>query len=237
MRDGMSTADERAPATPSGWRAVAGAVVLWRLFTFGAGVLLGPRLTLLSPSARLVAWSAIDALLLLAAAAYGRRASRIPLDFKAEFSADSGRLVASSGLGVALAALNLLVNLAAAKLKGGEGLALSGASAGLVDASSSWTYFWLSAGALILVAPPTEEAFYRGFVQRSLGAGRGTALAASSLLFWNFHTHGGWTPAPLILGLALGVLHARTGSLAAVVACHAANNATAVLLALAVRLR
>lgn len=232
----MTAADAQAPATPSAWRTVAGAVLLWQLASLDAGMLLAPRLSLLAPSPRLAAWSAVNVALLLAAAVLGRRAAGDPLDLRGELSTRPAPLAAAAGLGVATAAVNLGVNWAISELRGGQGLALSGASAGIADAAASWPHFWLSAGLLVAVAPPTEELFYRGFVQRSLGAGRWPAMAASALLFWNFHTHGLWTPAPFVLGLALAVLYARTGSLGAAMACHAANNAAAVLVAATLRL-
>lgn len=232
-----SEAAATAPAAPSPWRTVVGAVVMWRLVSLAAGILLGPRLAVAPPLARLLVWSAWDSSLMVGIAFYGWRLRDARYDPRTELRARPGLLAASAGLGVATAAANVAVNIGMAGLRGGEGLALGGAVASLVDASAGWATFWVSAALMLLAAPWAEEALYRGFIQRTLGRERWPAVIFSSALFWNFHAHAVWTPAPFFLGLVLALVYGHTGSLGAAIACHTANNAVAVLLALALRLR
>jgi len=84
----------------------------------------------------------------------------------------------------------------------------------------------------LAVAPALgEELFFRGLLQRGLAPriGRAVAIAVASLAFGAAHgdwTYGGVTT---VLGLYLGVVAARTGSIVPSIAAHAFNNGLAVV--------
>ena len=82
-----------------------------------------------------------------------------------------------------------------------------------------------------LLAPLCEEAFFRGYLLGALAPyGRRAAVLATALLFALMHMGQGMLPCAL-LGVLLGALTLRTGSLLAPLLVHMAYNAALVLLA------
>lgn len=91
-------------------------------------------------------------------------------------------------------------------------------------------------GALILAclaAPVIEEALFRGVMLRGLAATKGAArgLLIASALFAVVHINPLLFPAAFLLGILLGAVYLRTGSLVASIVLHALYNAGAVALA------
>ncbi len=89
-------------------------------------------------------------------------------------------------------------------------------------------------GLLVALAPAfAEEVLFRGLLLRALLARFGPAVAvvASSLLFGLIHVDPPQATGAALIGLALGFMTCRTGSLWPAMAAHAANNGAAVLLA------
>ena len=87
----------------------------------------------------------------------------------------------------------------------------------------------LAVAALALGSASAEELFFRGFVQRGLERTLGAtgAIAVAALLFGAAHADAVHTAAALPLGLYLGVLAWRDGSIRTALVAHAANNALA----------
>lgn len=79
--------------------------------------------------------------------------------------------------------------------------------------------------------PLVEEAFYRGFVFRSVRrvASRTSAVAVSTLLFVTAHPSLADWPSLLLVGLALSTLRATDGNLWSAFGAHAAFNSATVL--------
>lgn len=103
-------------------------------------------------------------------------------------------------------------------------------AAPLADAAGGGT------GALLLqsamLAPLCEELFFRGYLQGVLSRfGAGRACAAVALLFALAHGLSLNLPCHVLMGLLLGVLTLRTGSVLAPLLVHMAYNAALVLLA------
>lgn len=89
-------------------------------------------------------------------------------------------------------------------------------------------------GGAAVVAPIAEEMIFRGFFQGQLEAGYGDATRAvvySSMLFMVLHFNPWWALQIYLLGMVLGYLTWRTGSIWPAVVLHALNNLLAVLLA------
>ena len=91
-------------------------------------------------------------------------------------------------------------------------------------------------GALLLAclaAPAFEETLFRGIIQRGLAVTQGTirGLLATSALFAVVHINPLVLPAAFLLGLLLGAVSLRTGSLVAAIVMHALYNAGALALA------
>ena len=87
----------------------------------------------------------------------------------------------------------------------------------------------------VLLAPPIEELLFRGLLLVPLAErlGRGRAILLSSLLFGLMHVADPDSVVPLVLiGIALGWLRLRTGSLGPPVLLHALNNTLAFALGL-----
>lgn len=91
---------------------------------------------------------------------------------------------------------------------------------------------FLVVGALLVVAPLSEEWLFRGIILPGLVDAHGvlTGLVGSALLFGAIH--GSWVGVAYggAAGLVLGALRLRTGSLWAPVALHAASNALPLLI-------
>ena len=102
--------------------------------------------------------------------------------------------------------------------------------------------------AIVLVAPVAEEIFFRGVVLNAWlrEYGERTAILGSAALFAAIHSDISGTEALLTsiarvlpifgLGLALGIVYRRTGSLLAAIGLHMGFNAISIALALAARL-
>jgi membrane protease YdiL (CAAX protease family) len=91
-------------------------------------------------------------------------------------------------------------------------------------------------GALLLAclaAPVFEEVLFRGIILGGLALTRGTVrgLLAASALFAVVHTNPLLLPAAFLLGLLLGAVYLRTGSLVAAILMHTLYNAGALALA------
>jgi hypothetical protein len=86
-----------------------------------------------------------------------------------------------------------------------------------------------------LLAPPCEEAAFRGYLQGALLTRHRprAAIALSAALFAAMHLDPVRFPAVLVLGLLFGWLAWRAGSVWPAVAAHAANNSIASALATA----
>lgn len=82
-----------------------------------------------------------------------------------------------------------------------------------------------------VVGPVAEEIFFRGFVLtgllRRFGVAR--ALLLSSLLFGAFHIDPGAILLTFMLGLVLGWVYLKTGSIWPAIFAHSLHNAVAVL--------
>jgi membrane protease YdiL (CAAX protease family) len=78
---------------------------------------------------------------------------------------------------------------------------------------------------LLLLAPVTEEIFFRGILLKALRESYPPALAVlfSALIF--MAGHGGFRPGPLMLGLINGPVALGTGSLIPCMIFHAVSNA------------
>lgn len=86
---------------------------------------------------------------------------------------------------------------------------------------------------IALAGPLTEEMVFRRAVIGSLtegGYGRAVAIAVSALLFALVHINPAQMPAALIIGLLLGWLYMRSGSIIVPMACHVLNNVLSVVL-------
>jgi membrane protease YdiL (CAAX protease family) len=92
---------------------------------------------------------------------------------------------------------------------------------------------WASA---VIVAPLLEELLFRGMVLRALLTrfSNSAAVAISAVVFSAFHPSLVGAPCALLLGLVLGVLLVRTGSIWPCIAAHSAWNLTTHLLELSV---
>jgi membrane protease YdiL (CAAX protease family) len=83
-----------------------------------------------------------------------------------------------------------------------------------------------------ILAPFSEEFYYRGFTYTILSKRFGVAagVAASSLFFAAMHFSLYWFPGILVIGAGLALLYARTKSLAAPITAHAMVNLLTVCL-------
>lgn len=83
----------------------------------------------------------------------------------------------------------------------------------------------------LVVAPVTEEFFFRGYlygVARKY-AGRGVAILLMAFLFAAIHMHLSSMPALFCLAVALGIVYEKTGSLWAAMLMHAGFNSISVI--------
>lgn len=83
-----------------------------------------------------------------------------------------------------------------------------------------------------LFVPLVEETFFRGFLLAGLRNKMGpiAALALSSAIFALFHIHPGLYVPTFVLGVAIGWVYLRTGSVWPSVVLHAVHNSTALIL-------
>jgi membrane protease YdiL (CAAX protease family) len=111
---------------------------------------------------------------------------------------------------------------------------------GYVAWQPKWTpLFWIWAASNLFFTCLSEEAFFRGFIQRELESalqGRayaaGVAIAVSAVLFGLAHIAGGVTYAALgiVAGLGYALVYHRTKSIEMAMLAHFAVNATHFLL-------
>jgi uncharacterized protein len=111
---------------------------------------------------------------------------------------------------------------------------------GYLSWQPKWTpLFWVWAASNLFFTCLSEEAFFRGFIQRELGAalqGRpyadGIAIATSAILFGLAHFAGGATYVALgiVAGLGYALVYHRTRSIEMAMLAHFALNATHFLL-------
>lgn len=82
-----------------------------------------------------------------------------------------------------------------------------------------------------IIGPIAEEVFFRGFAYRAFKErlGKGAALVLSALLFAAIHGNPLALFPIFLIGLLLAYIYERTGSLAAPIGLHCANNLMAVL--------
>jgi membrane protease YdiL (CAAX protease family) len=107
---------------------------------------------------------------------------------------------------------------------------------GYVKLDPKWTpLFFTWAIANLFFTCLSEEAFFRGFVQRALAQSGGkrrssavVAIAVSSLLFGLVHIGGGWkyALAATLAGIGYGIAYHRTQRIEASMAVHFGVNAT-----------
>lgn len=86
--------------------------------------------------------------------------------------------------------------------------------------------------AMVLVAPFTEELLFRGAIERHFlmqGKRPAFAIVVSSLFFAVLHGNPAQMPFAFLIGLLLGWLYYRTGSIVPGVCCHIVNNGLAVI--------
>jgi hypothetical protein len=111
---------------------------------------------------------------------------------------------------------------------------------GYVRFQPKWTsFFWLWATVNLLLTCLSEEAFFRGFVQRELTNalsskrwGVGVAIGVSAVLFGAAHFAGGWRYVLLasVAGAGYGIAYHRSRSIEIAMLAHFALNATHFLL-------
>jgi membrane protease YdiL (CAAX protease family) len=99
----------------------------------------------------------------------------------------------------------------------------------LADAVASLRWPGMLAAVVVLgpVAGASEELFFRGFVQTRLRQrlGPGWAVALTALVFGVFHCDLWHSPTAMVMGLYLGWLTERTGSIRPAMLAHSVNNA------------
>lgn len=86
---------------------------------------------------------------------------------------------------------------------------------------------------IVLLAPVAEELLFRGAVQRHLAAvwhHPAGAVCASALIFGLVHANPAQMPFAALMGLVLGWVYHRTGSLLLCIVMHMVNNGSSVLL-------
>lgn len=111
---------------------------------------------------------------------------------------------------------------------------------GYVRFDPRWTpAFWIWAPINLFTTCVSEEAFFRGFLQRELGLALGSrprasaiAVATSAVLFGLAHAAGGWryVLVATLAGAGYAMAFQRTGSIEAAILTHFAVNATHFLL-------
>ena len=109
-----------------------------------------------------------------------------------------------------------------------------------MGSSSGWPRLYVALMAVVL-APVIEEVLFRGILLEGIlrSTTATTAVAATALLFTLAHAPDMWGYWPGLVtvlagGIGLAVLRLRTGSILAPITCHAAYNATLVVLSMVV---
>jgi uncharacterized protein len=119
-------------------------------------------------------------------------------------------------------------------------VAVGACALGYLTWQPKWTpIFWIWAPVNLLFVCLSEEAFFRGFIQRELTSslqrmryGSGVAIAVGSLLFGLAHFAGGTSYIVLatVAGLGYGIVYHRTRSIEMSMLAHFTLNATHFLL-------
>lgn len=101
----------------------------------------------------------------------------------------------------------------------------------MVTASPGWLTRAGLLLAIVVLAPLTEEMFYRGVAQRAAVSQWGPALGivATSGLFGLAHFQGTQLPGLVLVGAVLGVISWRTGRIGGAVVAHAVFNALSLI--------
>lgn len=104
-----------------------------------------------------------------------------------------------------------------------------GESSGFITASGGLKGYILLLIATVVIAPPSEELFFRGYMQSTLVRkwGPGAGIIVTSLFFAAMHLEPLQFMSLFAAGVLLGVLFRRYGLVAAI-SCHAMNNLLAV---------
>ena len=142
---------------------------------------------------------------------------------------EAGRAILGTFLGVALVTWVLY----AAGLRGGDGNGSS--SVDVIEKAFAAGPHGIAnlIVTTVILAPCFEEVVFRGYMLPSLTKFMDTtpAIGVSALIFALIHQHGvGDTVQLVAVGLATGVVYARTRNLAASIAVHAAFNASVIAL-------
>lgn len=91
--------------------------------------------------------------------------------------------------------------------------------------------FALAVAIIAGLAPVAEEVFFRGYVQTRLRRrwGSAWAIGITALAFGAFHLDPIQSPVAMVIGVALGYVADRSGSIRPAIVCHILNNMLAVM--------
>lgn len=97
--------------------------------------------------------------------------------------------------------------------------------------STSTAWFVLAALIIAGLAPIAEEVLFRGYMQTRLRERWGAivAITMTALLFGAFHADPVQSPFAFVIGLSLGYVTERMGSIRPAIVCHAVTNLLSVL--------
>lgn len=224
---GDSAMSRSKPAWPAWLRTVAAALAIWGLIGYGLRSLVASGTI---PPFGLKGSMAFDSMILLLLAAWGRRRLSVSVDGGGRRSSARRSTLVGAAAGAAVAAGNFALNMGLLKAQGGSPAPMGAAASALWQGGLEPLQIAGVALLLAVIVPVVEELFFRGFIQGGLRQDHPRwAIAASALVFANYHAASLWSPAPLILGLTLAWLYEHEGNLAAPMSCHIVNNAAAVL--------
>ncbi|HXB54658.1 MAG TPA: type II CAAX endopeptidase family protein [Vicinamibacteria bacterium] len=218
---GAPRSDRSPDALPGLWAlavAVAGTVAMWKGMVYGRGLGLDLRQTLL-----------VGELLLVGPGLLALALARLPLVASLHLNPGGRRttLLAVAGGGVFWGTSYGLLELQNAFWPPAPGY-LEGFRRLLEALRPTGPLDWAFSLAAIAVAPAVaEEVLSRGIVLPSLRGplGDGGAVAASAVVFGLMHLDPYRLPFTVMMGLALGTLRVRTGSLVPGILAHATLNA------------
>lgn len=224
---GDSAVSHSKTAWPAWLRTVAAALAMWGLIGYGFRSLVASGTI---PPFGLKGSMAFDSTILLLLAAWGRRRLGVRAGGGGRPSSARRSALIGAAAGVVVAAGNFALNLVLLKARGGGPAPMGAAASVLWQGGLSPLQIAGVALLLAVIGPVVEELFFRGFIQGGLRPNHPRwAMAASALVFANYHAASLWSPAPLILGLILAWLYEHEGNLAAPISCHIVNNAAAIL--------
>lgn len=223
---GGSAVSRSKSVWPAWLRTAAAALAIWGLIGYGIRWLVVSGTI---PPFGLKGSMAFDSMILLLLAAWGRRRLGVRAGGGRLSSVRRSVLIGATA-GVAVAAGNFALNLVLLKARGGGPAPMGAAASALWQGGLAPLQIAGVAMLLAVIGPIVEELFFRGFIQGGLRPSHPRwAIAASALVFANYHAASLWSPAPLILGLTLAWLYEHEGNLAAPISCHIVNNAAAIL--------